>query len=88
MIFIGLNSDLITKYTRHKVYVHECYSCGRIRSQLARLRAKGDVEVIDTRLSKELAEEHLQILKNAGMDTGSYHAVVVYDGTTKLLREI
>lgn len=68
-----------------KVYVHECYTCGRIRSQLARLKAKGRVEIIDTRLSKELAEEHLQILKKAGMPTGYYHPVVVSDDGTALL---
>lgn len=71
-----------------RVYVHECWTCGKVRTQISRLRAKGRVEVIDTRLSKELAEEHLQVLKNAGMDTGSYQPVVVYDGVTKLLREV
>lgn len=72
-----------------KVYVHECYSCGKIRQKIAKLKQEGKlIEIIDTRLTKGRAEKHLELLKHAGMSTNFYHAIVVDGGVIRMLRDV
>lgn len=69
-----------------KAYV-SC-KCGETNVRLARLKAEyPDVQVIVTKHNKTLRAEHLQILANAGMDTGAMPDVVVDGSRTVLLSE-
>lgn len=69
-----------------KVYI-SC-KCGATNVRLARLKAEHpEVQVIVTKHNKTLRAEHLQILANAGMDTGAMPDVVVDSGRTVLLSE-
>lgn len=62
--------------------------CGQTNVRLARLKAKHpDLQVIVTKHNKALRAEHLQILVNAGMDTGVMPDVVVDGGKIVLLTE-
>ena len=63
--------------------------CGATSVRLARLRAAHpELEVLVTKHNKELRAEHLQVLANAGMETGAMPDVVVDDGRTVLLSEV
>lgn len=62
--------------------------CGATNVRLARLKAEHPkVQVLVTKHNKELRAEHLQILVNAGMETGAMADVVVGGGRTVLLSE-
>ena len=62
--------------------------CGRTSIRLARLKAEHpELQVIVTKYNKALRAEHLQILANAGMDTGAMPDVVVDGGVSILLSE-
>ena len=63
--------------------------CGATSVRLARLRAAHpELEVLVTKHNKELRAEHLQVLANAGMETGAMPDVVVDGGATILLSEV
>lgn len=62
--------------------------CGATSVRLARLKAANpELEVLVTKHNKELRAEHLQVLVNAGMETGAMPDVVVDGGRTVLLSE-
>ena len=62
--------------------------CGATSVRLACLKAAHpELEVIVTKHNKELRAEHLQVLVNAGRETGAMPDVVVDDGRTVLLSE-
>ena len=62
--------------------------CGATNVRLARLKAAHpELEVLVTKHNKELRAEHLQVLVNAGMETGAMPDVVVNKGVTVLLSE-
>ena len=62
---------------------------GATSVRLARLKAAHpDLKVIVTKHNKELRAGHLQILANAGMDTGAMPDVVVDGGRVVLLSEV
>ena len=62
--------------------------CGATSVRLTRLRAAHpELEVLVTKHNKELRAEHLQVLANAGMETGAMPDVVVDGGRTVLLSE-
>mgnify|MGYP007076172524 CR=1 FL=1 len=63
--------------------------CGTTSVRLARLRAAHpELEILVTKHNKELRAEHLQVLANAGMETGAMSDVVVDGGRTVLLSEV
>lgn len=71
-----------------KVYVYGCASCGRTAVALARVRKKyPDVQVINTKYSKDDLYDHTRLLTDSGIGVSQFHSIIKEEGVVTLLSE-
>lgn len=67
------------------VYLYGCTTCGINGLYLARLKKTYEVKMHNS-LHQPARDEHIELLKRAGIELQSYPALIVVDGGKRILR--
>lgn len=71
------------------IYISGCTTCGTNAAYIARVKSvRENVNVYNTRYDGSVRlSEHIEYLKQAGMEINQYHSIVVEEGRVTLLKE-
>jgi hypothetical protein len=71
-----------------KIYVNGCATCGRVATQIAKVKKFiPNAEIINSKYSNDALTEHIAHLNDSGIGTRQYHNIVAEDGRVVLLSE-